>query len=105
MGLLWITASPRRTDSVANLLTYKPTDGATWAEVHDNYDWDHPKMRDLVEDVRRNGVKEPVMVDYENTPPTVEDGHTRVLAAHRAGVTHVPVRQGSSFDLNMERVE
>lgn len=102
MSNLWISAG-RRMDSVENLLSYQPTDGDTWDEVRELHNWDHPKKRSLVEDIRHNGVKEPVMVDYENDPPTVEDGHTRILAAHKAGVTHVPVQQGSRFDFYMEQ--
>lgn len=83
-----------RTESVRHILdNYLPSDGATWDEVRGNYLWDHPKMRSFVDDVRRNGVQRPVPIDYGQDPPRVENGHTRILAAERAGVETVPSRQ------------
>lgn len=98
MSLLWTTATGVRMVPVQELLRYRPTDGDTWEEVHDNYDWDHPKMKEFVADVRRNGVHTPVPVNYDNDPPTVENGHTRILAAEKAGVTHVPVKDYEWFE-------
>lgn len=92
-------------ENVERLLKYRPSDGASWQEVHDGYDWGHPSMRAMVADVAQNGVREPVRVDYEQHPPQITDGHTRVLAAHKAGVDRVPVRHGSSWDLKMEGFE
>jgi hypothetical protein len=87
-----------RTESVAHMLAhYKPYDFDTWAEARDNIVWDHPSVRAFVADVARNGVKRPIPVDYEQDPPQVRNGHTRLLAAERAGITHVPTRQHEGF--------
>lgn len=102
MSLLWHTAAlgeDQRTESVAHILEhYRPTDADTWEKVHNNYNWNHPKMHAFVEDIWRNGVHTPVPINYENDPPTVENGHTRVLAAHKAGVKRVPVKDYEWFE-------
>jgi 8-oxo-dGTP diphosphatase len=88
-----------RTENVRHILNhYKPYDFDTWDEVRDNIIWDHPEMRAMVDDVRRNGVRRPVPIDYEQDPPVVRNGHTRVLAAEMAGLTRVPVRQHEWMD-------
>lgn len=94
MSLLWTLATRTWMEPVQHILDrYRPTDGHTWQEVSDNYDWDHPKHKAFVQDVKANGVRTPIPIDYDNDPPTVEDGHTRLLAAQKAGLTHVPVTQ------------
>lgn len=75
------------------LSAYRPSDGKDWDEVESNYRWEHPKNREFVADVRKNGVQRPVPIDYDETPPVVKNGHTRILAAKRAGQRRVPVRQ------------
>jgi hypothetical protein len=92
VSLLWVKASVRH-EPIERLLSFQPTDFPTWQEVHDNFDWDHPKVKAFVADIAKRGVRKPVRVDYENDPPTIENGHTRILAAQKAGRTHVPVRQ------------
>lgn len=90
------TAIPaaERTDSVRHMLDhYAPTDFGTWDEVRHNIVWEHPTVRAFVDDVRQNGVKRPIPVDYESSPPRVMNGHTRLLAAERAGLSEVPTRQ------------
>lgn len=83
-----------RSESVKHMLeNYKPTDFNTWDEVRHNINWDHPPVRAFVDDVRRNGVQRPIPVDYESDPPKVMNGHSRLLAAERAGVNDVPTRQ------------
>jgi hypothetical protein len=83
-----------RTESVRHILDhYLPSDFDTWQEVRDNNDWNHPLSREFVEDVRRNGIRRPVPIDYEQDPPRVMNGHTRTLAAEMAGVETVPTRQ------------
>lgn len=83
-----------RHESVRHILdNYRPYDFPTWDEVRDNNVWDHPRMRDFVDDVRRNGVQRPIPIDYEQDPPQVRNGHTRLLAAERAGIETVPTRQ------------
>lgn len=99
MSLLWAVATGHRMVPVADILKhYQPTDGKDWQEVHDNYVWDHPTHQAFIRDIKANGVREPIPVNYENDPPTVENGHTRVLAAHKAGITHVPVKDYEWFD-------
>lgn len=83
-----------RTEGIQHILShYLPSDFDTWDEVRDNNDWNHPVRRDFVDDIRRNGVTRPVPIDYEQDPPRVMNGHTRVLAAEMAGVSEVPTRQ------------
>lgn len=83
-----------RTENVAHMLaSYRPYDFDTWPEVEDNFHWDHPVMRAFVDHIRRNGVQRPIPVDYEQNPPQVRNGHTRLLSARRAGITKVPTRQ------------
>jgi hypothetical protein len=87
-----------RTESVAHMLAhYAPSDFDTWGEVRHNFNWHEPGMQSFVDDVRRNGVRRPIPVDYEQDPPQVRNGHMRLLAAERAGVTHVPTRQHEGF--------
>jgi hypothetical protein len=87
-----------RTENVAHMLAhYQPTDFGTWAEVDHNFNWDVPENSEFVEDVRRNGVRRPIPVDYESSPPRVMNGHRRLLAARRAGVLTVPTRQHEGF--------
>lgn len=80
-------------ESIEQMLQYQPTDGKTWEEIHDRYDWEHPGLKGLVADLKRRGVRETIEVDYEQDPPTVEEGHVRVLAAQKAGIEYVPIRQ------------
>ena len=46
----------------------------------------------LTADVKRRGVREPIGIDRSTSPPTISDGHTRLLAAYLAGQRRVPVR-------------
>lgn len=93
-----VIPAAERTENVRHILdNYRPYDFDTWDEVRDNINWDDPSMREFVEDVRRNGVKHPIPVDYEQDPPQVRNGHTRLLAAERAGTETVPARQHEGF--------
>jgi hypothetical protein len=78
--------------------TYQFRDGPSWGDVKENYDFDHPKMRTLEEDVRRHGVRIPIPVDYEQKPPKVVDGHTRLAMAERVGLKRVPTEHHDEFD-------
>jgi hypothetical protein len=92
-----------RTESVRHMLDhYKPYDFPTWKEVSDNSYWHHPVMRAFVDHIRQHGVQRPIPVDYEQDPPMVRNGHTRLLAAERAGRTHVPTRQWQWMDPDEE---
>jgi hypothetical protein len=95
MSLLWTKVADNdvRQVPVHEVMGYQPTDFPTWKEVHDNFHWDHPTMKNFVKHIGEHGVKKPIRVDYENDPPTVENGHTRALAAAKAGLSHIPVKQ------------
>lgn len=93
MSLLWTQASGDvRMVPIKEVMSYQPTDGANWDEVEDNYVWDHPKVQKFVQHVAEHGVKRPISVDYDESPPKVMDGHTRALAVLKAGHTHIPVK-------------
>ena len=95
----WEKTSTASTESVRHMLDhYRPYDFDTWDEVRHNINWHTPELRAFVDDVRRNGVKRPIPVDYEQDPPQVKNGHTRLLAAERAGIETVPVRQHEFMD-------
>lgn len=49
-------------------------------------------LGNLVADVSRRGVRNPIGIDRSTSPPTISDGHTRLLAAYLAGHKRVPVR-------------
>ncbi len=88
MSLLWIQALRQQMEPVEHILrNYQPAGGKSWRDVHDQTDWDHPIQQAFVNDIKRNGVGEPI---------AIHDGkvtdHTRLLAAYRAGVKHVPVK-------------
>lgn len=92
MSLLWIQALQRQTESIDHILrNYQPSGGKSWQDVHAQTDWHHPIQQAFVNDIKRNGVSEPITIHRDNNPPTVDD-HTRVLAAYRAGVKHMPVK-------------
>jgi hypothetical protein len=85
MSNLWVHArNDVRYEPVERVMSFRPTDFSTWQEVHDNFDWDHPKVKAFVANIAEHGVKKPIRVDYDNDPPTVENGHTRALAAGQA---------------------
>jgi len=76
-------------------------DGDNWAEVRDNYNFDAPNMRAMQDDIKRNGIREPIPVDYSQNPPKVVDGHTRLALAERAGLQTVPTVDVDEFDYNV----
>lgn len=95
-----------RTDSVANITkNYQFADGDSWEEVRDNYNLDHPKMQKMKEDIRQNGIKKPIAIDYEQSPPKVLDGHTRLVHAESLGMKHVPVRHVEQFAHTLEEAD
>jgi hypothetical protein len=49
-------------------------------------------LAQITADVARRGVQEPIGIDRSTTPPTISDGHTRLMAAYLAGHKRVPVR-------------
>ena len=48
-------------------------------------------LASLMSQVARQGVRRPIGVDYSTTPPTVSDGHTRLISAASTGMRTVPV--------------
>lgn len=49
----------------------------------------HP---DFAEDIRQNGVREPIEISTDGTYARIDEGHHRTLAAEAAGQTHIPAR-------------
>lgn len=52
----------------------------------------HPHMADLVESIRADGIREPVLLGADDG--RVWDGHHRVCAALALGLPSVPVEMG-----------
>lgn len=104
MSLLWKTAvsDGYPTSEPVSKITneYSFADADSWPEAKENYNIDHPKMRAFFDDVKRNGVQKPIRIDYEQSPPQVVDGHTRLMAAEAAGHTHIPVKHGTFADVH-----
>jgi predicted ABC-type ATPase len=71
---------------------------AAYSGVFRDFEKDAPVIRkmtdDLTEDIRSNGVKEALMVNYnpQTGDVNLEEGNHRLIAARRLGMTHVPVR-------------
>lgn len=104
MSLLWTVAATGghpTSEPVAHITKhYTFADADSWPEVKENYDLDHPTMRAMFDDVKRNGVRKPIRIDYEQEPPQVVDGHTRLMAAEAAGHEHIPVKHGTFADVH-----
>lgn len=49
----------------------------------------HP---DFAEDIRQNGVREPIEISTDGSYARITEGHHRTLAAEAAGQTHIPAR-------------
>jgi len=94
-----VAAQHPRTESVANITqNYHFADGGSWQDVKDNYDQNHPAMRAMREDIRQNGIQKPILIDYDQDPPEVVDGHTRLMHAEALGMKHVPVEHSTFAD-------
>lgn len=81
--------------------------GRDWHDLIENR-WDHTPdhTEAMYNDVRRRGVREPIGIDRSTTPPTISDGHTRLMAAYAAGLRRVPVRDlpiGQAENKHVER--
>ena len=81
---------------------FQYADGPSWDAVKDNYVFGAPNMRAMQSDIRKNGIQKPIPVDYEQKPPKVIDGHTRLALAERAGLTHVPTEHHDEFEYSVE---
>jgi ribosomal protein L34E len=77
-------------------------DGDSWNAVRGNYIEGHPKTQQMRENIRQNGINKPIPIDYEQDPPKVLDGHTRLFHADALGMTHVPVRHVTEDDHRWE---
>ena len=83
-----------RTENVKHIINhFKPSDFDTWDEVRNNIDWEAPEPKAFLEHVRANGVQRAIPIDYEQDPPVVMNGHTRLMAAYLTHQSKVPVRQ------------
>jgi predicted ABC-type ATPase len=74
------------------------------AGVFRDFEQDAPIIRkmtdDLTEDIRSNGLKEALMVNYnpQTGDVNLEEGNHRLIAARRLGMTHVPVRMNRTTE-------
>ena len=50
-------------------------------------------MNALVDDIKVNGIQEPIKYVEHNGQMYVVDGHHRLLAAKRLGITEVPIER------------
>jgi hypothetical protein len=92
------TAYPH-TDSVENITkNYRFSDADSWPEARENFVEDHPASRAMREDIRQNGIKKPILIDYDQHPPEVVDGHMRLWHAEALGMKHVPVEHSTFAD-------
>jgi hypothetical protein len=70
-----------------------PTD---WLMAHAGNPVDHDKVASLKSDMERNGLREPVIIGFDEKAGKgsgyVIEGNHRVAAAHALGWTHVPAR-------------
>jgi hypothetical protein len=67
--------------------------GRDWKDlVQTKMDYDPGHSVEMLESVGRHGVRQPIGIDRRTTPPTVTDGHTRLMAAWALGQRRVPVR-------------
>jgi GNAT superfamily N-acetyltransferase len=80
------------------LTTFRFADAPTWSAVKDNYHLDQLARHPDREDIRQHGIREPIAVDYEQDPPEVVDGHTRLIHAEALGLKHVPVKNTTFAD-------
>lgn len=88
-----------RTERIDHIIqNYRFADGDSWEEVRDNYDPDHPATHKMRKDIKENGVREPIKIDYDQSPPEVVDGHTRLWHAHELGHEHIPVEHSTFAD-------
>lgn len=71
-----------------------------WKRVTDNFVPEAASQRSLRADIARNGVKEPIRIDYHQDPPLVTDGHTRLFHAQALGMPNVPVKHGEFADVH-----
>lgn len=74
--------------------------------VERRLDYSPTHLANIAGDVSRRGVQKPIGVDYSTTPPTVSDGHTRLIAAYHTGQRRVPVRPlpiGQAEDKHVKR--
>ena len=106
MASLYVAEKHPTRDSVPRIThEYSFADGDSWPEVRDNFVMDHPSMRRMRDDIRQNGIQKPIAIDYEQTPPRVLDGHTRLAHAEALGMSHVPVRHVTQFEHALENAD
>lgn len=59
-----------------------------WGLADERQDTEH--LEELTKDIARHGIRNPIGVDYSTKPPTISDGHTRLIAAAVLGIKKVP---------------
>ena len=69
-----------------------------WQSVKDTYEHSWPGWERRRQDIRDNGVQRPIGIDYEEDPPRVRNGHTRLMLAEQVGLDKVPVKHLDRFD-------
>jgi hypothetical protein len=92
------TTSPDHEALHKILRTFRFADAPNWEAVKANYDLDHPAHREMREHIRQHGIQEPIAIDYEQDPPEVVDGHTRLIHAEELGHHSVPVKNTTFAD-------
>lgn len=50
-------------------------------------------MRELIEDIRKNGIKEPIKYVNYNGEKFIVDGHHRLYAARMLGLDNIPIEE------------
>lgn len=92
------TQSPGHESLHKILHTFRFADGESWEGVKANYDMSHPVHQQMRESIRQHGIQEPIAIDYEQSPPEVVDGHTRLMHAEALGHHTVPVKHTTFAD-------
>lgn len=69
----------------------RPSRQRDWLDlIETRMDYNPQYTSHMVADVSRHGVREPIGIDTSTTPPTVSDGHNRLLAAYLTGMRRIP---------------
>ena len=53
----------------------------------------HTKMQKLIDEISKNGIKEPIKYAECNGEKYIVDGHHRVAAAKKFGIKEIPIEQ------------
>jgi hypothetical protein len=117
MSLLWVDAVHHHPteESVQHIIDNYGFDDAypvgasgpeAWADVKSRYVGGlpgeplHPANRKMRNDIARNGIQKPIMINYHEDPPRVIDGHTRLWHAEALGMEKVPVEHNDWWTMH-----